>query len=256
MNIANIFSTVNHWLLLKRRQISFAHSIRKIDQEFKSNMPTPPNDGVQRVLGVWIYWLLLHSKAILRLASKQDLGMSAEVHYRQLVEIFLQFRKIALAKPALREEMARKIMIFGILDWMQKLENLQDLNEVASGFTEMKRMLAKFPEVEVANARRARKEKKWNWYETSFTQLARDVSQEGERFGNLYQLTSGSAHGSWNVALGVSESSQGDFVYSPVKDRKTMYRWAEETMSRAENFLIDTWREISQFVGFGEDTST
>ena len=230
---------------LGRASAAIAHIAFSFDQPWRQH----PGTGTRSVLGLWANKLVRHLAAISRLSHGGDLSQIAEVHYRQMIEIWLQVRKYARAAPEERERLAQRISAFGSLEFLEKLEQFKDSNFGQQGYQEALDQLAKYDDQIVKRAKRDRERRRWYWFGRSFSRLAREVGREGEDLEKLYHLTSAQAHGVWDVTFAVSSPEPGVLLFGESPDALTSLIWATELIDRATQQSILIWNEIADATG-------
>ena len=230
---------------IDRASAAIAHIADSFGQPWRQN----PGAGTRAVLGLWANKLVRHLIAIGRLSHGGDLSQIAEVHYRQMIEIWLQVREFARAAPEERERLAQRISAFGSLEFVEKLEQFKDTDFGRQGYQEAIDQVAKYDDQIVKRAKRDRERRKWYWFGRSFSTLAREVAREGEDLEKLYHLTSAQAHGVWDVTFGVSSPEPGVLLFGESPDALTSLRWATELVDRATQQSVLIWNEIADATG-------
>jgi hypothetical protein len=215
---------------------------------FREPWKLDPSEGVRAVFGVWINKSIRHLVAISTLTGIEGLGLIAEVHCRQLLEIFLQARYMAATSPQERERLAEKISAWGCVEWLVKMEPLKDQAFATAGWTEMTTQLTKYDPALVLQVK-SEQAQHYYWFGPSFSKLARHVSRKGEDLVALYHLSSTQLHGAWDITLGVSNPKQGVLDFREWPDRATLYRWAADVVDRGKYFTTQTWNEIASATG-------
>jgi hypothetical protein len=230
---------------LDRARSAIANIAYSFDQPWQQN----PGTGTRAVLGLWANKLIRHLAGVGRLSQGGDLSQIAEVHYRQMIEIWLQVRKFARAAPDERERLAQRISVFGSLEFLEKMEQFKGTDFGRQGFQEAMEQFAKYDDQIVKRAKRDRERRRWYWFGRSFSGLAREVTQEGEDLEKLYHLASAQAHGVWDVTFGVSIPEPGVLLFGESPDAITSLRWATELVDRATRQSLLIWNEIAEATG-------
>lgn len=224
-------------------------AIASVAYSFGQSWGKNPETGTRAVFGLWANKLIRHLAAVTLLSQGGDLSQIAEVHYRQMIEIWLQVRKFADAEPEERERIAQRISAFGSLEFVEKLEQFKDSDFGRQGYQEAMDQLGKYDDQIVKRASRDRERRRWYWFGRSFSGLARDVARDGEDLEKLYHLTSAQAHGVWDVTFGVSSPEPGVLLFGESPDATTSFRWATELVDRATQQTILIWNEIADATG-------
>ena len=236
--------------LLKSTIATSRKIIRKVVEAFPTPWREDPNAGSRVALGKWITTSLRHLLAITVLAEEHDLSMVADIHFRQMFEIMLQVRYFVATKPSERDKLAERISAWGCLDYLEKLASIKEHDQVRKGFQEMTEQLSTYDQNLISALQVERKKSKSaNWFKSSFTGLARDVSRDGEDLAATYQLISAGLHGAWDLTIGVSSPKPGELDFRGYPDIATMQRWAADLVDRATQIYVKTWNDIAIAVG-------
>ena len=75
------------------------------------------------------------------------------------------------------------------------------------------------------------------------------IQKKGEKLDDVYRLLSTSAHGTWDLTLGVDSSSPGKLNFRGYPDKRIMYLRAAEEIDQAADLLLNLWNEIASSVG-------
>jgi hypothetical protein len=74
-----------------------------VTDAYKEEWTTEPSTGVRAVFGHWLVSAKRHFSATIRLCEEPDLSVVADVHYRQIFELFIQIRYYAFLDLATKE---------------------------------------------------------------------------------------------------------------------------------------------------------
>lgn len=201
------------------------------------------------MLGHWMLKSFRHLMAIVALAKTMDLAKVAEVHYRQILEILLQIRKFASYPPDEQDGVAKKIAIWGILDYLDKLERFRDADFAKGGHEEAEDRLGRFDPSLVDEVRGERKPGQLYWFGRSITGLAQEVNKPPEDMRQVYRITSAQVHGSWDLALDVVSPEPGSLDFRGYPNEAQMLYWAAEIVDRATSMHVRAWNEVADSVG-------
>lgn len=88
----------------------------------------------------------------------------------------------------------------------------------------------------------------FNWFEFSFSRLAKIVSRDGEDLQKAYQIISTEIHGIWTLS-GISISGEGIIDFRGYPDQKTRLLRAVELLFQVLVQYMNLWNEIAESVG-------
>lgn len=224
-------------------------AVRKISDAYNQPWSNNPGTGVRAAFGIWITRAARHLAALTALAKMGDLAIVAEVHYRQMLEILLQVRYLAKADANDRERLAQKISAWGCVEWLEKMEPFKNREFAMQGYKEVSEQLAKYDAELVNEIRNEISRRIWYWFGRSFSQLADNVSKEGEDLNRVYHITSAQLHGSWDMTLRVTNPKPGVLEFREYPDEATLYEWAAESVDRGTQLYARIWNEIANATG-------
>lgn len=223
--------------------------IHVIGDAFRGDWTKDPTTAVRAVFGHWLVNAFRHFRATIILCKEFGLSSVADVHSRQIFEIFLQVRYYASFTENEKENIAEKISAIGCIDVLDKLSILQDHEGVSKGYKEISERLGGYSKNILKEIYDERRKGKYNWFGRSFSQLARDVSRSGEDLSRKYKLLSGDAHGTWDLALDVSFPSPGQINFRGYPDDTTYYIRTIDTLIEVMEQYMKVWNEIADSVG-------
>jgi hypothetical protein len=187
--------------------------------------------------------------AVVTLADIVDLAKVSQVHIRQILEIQFQIRKLASFARSEQDRMAKKIALWGTLDYLDKLDGFKQVDFAKGGHEEVDAQLARFAPELVEEVRRERQTGQLYWFGRSVTQLAREVTKPPEDMGQMYRLTSAQAHGSWDLALDVASPEPGKLDFRGYQNEAQMLYWAAEHVDLGTTLHLRSWNEVAEAVG-------
>lgn len=221
--------------------------ISRVSESIKEPWTKDLGVGTHLALRKWMITLVRHLATITILAEEHDLSMVAGVHYRQMFEIMLQVRYFIGKNPSDWEKLAERISAWGCVDYLEKLDSLKDHDLVSKGFQVMTEQLSMHDPDLISKIQSERKNNQ-NWFQKSFTGLAKQVSKNGEELATVYKITSAELHGDYDLTLSVCLTPEGiDCRGYP--DTATMQTWAAELVDRATLLFVGVWNDIANAVG-------
>jgi hypothetical protein len=223
--------------------------ISVVTEAYKEEWTKNPSTSVRAVLGHWLVSAFRHFRAIITLCEEQDLSMVADVHYRQIFELYLQVRYFTSLDDEIKEKCAEKISTIGCMDFLDKLSALKDHEQIKAAYVEVSEKLEKHDKEIVEEIIAERKKGKYTWFGSSYAKLAQTVSQPGEDLKSVYQIISSDVHGSWNLALDVRNPKPGHLDFRGYPDNATLYLRAAETVHQVTGRYMFLWNEIAESVG-------
>jgi len=180
------------------------------------------------------------------IASKYELVPIANIHYRQMVELFLQVKYLAKIEKNERPHFAEKAVAFGVVEYLRKMEIFRDDEFAQKGISEMEERLKYFsPEI----IQEIQDEKRFYWFGKSFSQLASEVSTTDNDFKALYGLVSAHAHGIWDIILGVSNPQDSVLRISQYQNKNQKADFGRLLIEEATIMFRQTWNAIAVAVG-------
>lgn len=224
---------------------------------YKDEWTKHPSKGVRIVFGHWLVNAVRHFHATILLCEgvlqkEHDLSVVVDVHYRQIFEIYLQARYYASLDQGLQEKYAKKIYAAGCVDYLEKISVRKDDENMADAYTEVSNKLSGFDKELVDEIMKERKKGSFNWFGKAFSQLAKDVSREGEDLRSIYQIISAEVHGTWNLALDVDNPEPDLLVFRGYPDETTLYIRSAEILYQVTNYYMRLWNVIAKSVGAQE----
>lgn len=231
---------------------SAREAIDVIAEAFRKPWSANPTTSERAVFGHWLVYAVRHLVAIIILCEERDLSMVANVHRRQMFEIFLQVRYYASVQKDKRENLAEKISAWGCIEYLEKLESLKDHDDVKNGYDYVLEQLTHHNQNTIDEIKSERERRIFNWFGRSFSKLAVDVSKEGEDLRGAYQLISADLHGTWRLALDVANPQPGILDFRGYPDKTTMYRWAADLLDQSTILYVNTWNEVAVVLGAPE----
>lgn len=223
--------------------------MKKVANAFRGEWALNPGTGTRAALGKWVVTAKRHLVAITVLAVEHDLSTVAHVHQRQIFEIMLQVRQFAQTDQSEHERLAQKISASGCLEFLDKLEPVKTHPEVRAGYQTMTDQLSRYDPQLVAAIKAERSKQRFNWFATSFSDLARRVSRPGEDLASAYRIISGELHGVWDLTIGVVNPAPGNLDFRGYPDLATLYRWAADLVDEATLRYVQVWNEVAVLVG-------
>ena len=225
-----------------------------VAEAYKEEWTNNPSTGVRAVFGHWLVNAVRHFGAIITLCEgtlrkEHDLAIVADVHHRQIFELFIQARYYALLDEKSKEKIAKKIYAIGCIDYLEKIDILKDHEYIKDGYNEISDRLSEIDKELVDEIMDERKKKSYQWFGRSFSQLAKDVSQAGEDLRSIYQVISADVHGTWNLALDVDNPEPGHLVFRAYPNRTTLYIRSAEMLHQVTNHYLKLWNGIARSVG-------
>ena len=224
-------------------------SVSLITASFAQPWLYNPSASVRAVLGVWARDSVRHLAATKVLAESGELVLVADCHYRQMFEIWLQVRHLLTFSGAARDEMAETVSASGCLDWLEKLKPVKDQPVVQPGYQDMLAQLALYDPKLIARLKQKRTNRQWNWFGSSYTALARGVSDHYQDLASAYQIISAGTHGSWAVTLGVAQPGPGKLDFKDYIDDDTLDLRASQAVDLTAKLGVAIWNDIAQGVG-------
>lgn len=228
-----------------------------VNEAYKEEWTKHPSKGIRAVFGQWLVNAVRHFVASIVLCEgvlrkEHDLSVVVDVHYRQIFEIYLQARYYASLDQELQEKYAKKIYAAGCVDYLDKISVRKDDENMADAYKEVSNKLSSFDKELVNEIMKERKKGSFNWFGKAFSQLAKDVSREGEDLRSIYQIISAEVHGTWNLALDVGNPEPGLLVFRGYPDETTLYVRSAETLYQVTNYYMRLWNVIAKSVGAQE----
>ena len=220
-----------------------------VKDAFKEEWTTTPSTNVRAVFGHWQVEAMRHFLAIICLCKNHDLSIVADVHYRQIFEIYIQIRYYASLDQAAKERHAEKMYAIGFIDYLDKMSVLKDHEKIKSTYKEISDALTQCDSELVNEINQARKKKQFKWFSGSFSQLAEKVSRTGEDLRRIYQMISADVHGTLNLALDVHNPKPGHLDFRGYPDVATLYLRATEMLYQVLTLYLNLWNEIAKSVG-------
>lgn len=228
--------------------VVFEKVVRKIINEFQEPWSNNLSTNVRAIFGFWIRQSILHTIAFRELSIKGDLGMIGKVHTRQILEILLQVRELASKNVEEREQLSKKIIAYGLIDYREKLSSVVNDQPNRDGYKEVLEHLAKFDGDFVIEIEKDYKNNH-NWFGTSFTQLGHSVNIGSEDLGNLYKFLSADSHGIFSVALEVSNPRPGFLDFRGYQNKAQYIYWVACELELATNLLLKVWNSSADVIG-------
>jgi len=220
-----------------------------VSDAYREEWTNKPSTGVRAVFGHWLVKAVRHFAAITILCEERDLSVLANVHHRQIFELFLQARYYASVDQEEKEKYTEKISASGCMEYLEKLDILKDHDYIKGAYEEISEKLALYDENLVDEIKRERKKRINYWFGRSFSQLAKDVSREGEDLRSVYQIISADIHGAWDLTLDVDNPEPGVLNFRGYPDKTTMYIRAAEMLDQVTTLYMNLWNEIAESVG-------
>ena len=214
-------------------------------EEWKNN----PSTGIRAVFGHWLVQTVRHFAAVIILCEEDDLSVVANTHHRQIFELFLQVRYFASVDQDTKEILAQKIPAIGYIEYLEKLSVIKDHKHIKDAYDEIKQMLELYDDDLIQEIITDRKNRKYNWFGRSFSQLAKDISRNNEDLRSTYQIISADIHGIWDLSLDVRNPEPGVLDFRGYPDKATLFIRATELVDQVTTLFIKLWNEIAESVG-------
>jgi hypothetical protein len=223
--------------------------IQRVTDAFHADWNLNPGQATRAALGKWIVTATRHLTAMNLLAEEHDLWTVSHSHHRQIFEILLQVRHFTQAEPALRDRLAQRVSASGCLELLDHLEPLQDHPKVRPGYQEMTDLLSKYDQDVIEELRAQRAKRRFNWFGTSFTELARRVSIGHEDLAGAYGIISSEHHGVWDLTIGVAAPDPGVLDFRGYPDLEANYQRAADLVDEATQRYAQIWNDVARIVG-------
>ena len=223
-----------------------------VSDAYKKPWIKNPSTGIRAFLGYSLSRVRRHFAAVIILCEEQDLSTVANVHYRQMFEIFLQVRYFLSFNQDKKEYLVKKIVAWGCVEVLEKLEFSKQRDDEKGGYADVQEQLSHFQKSIIDEIKSEKKQKKHNWFGSSFSTLAKNVSKDGKDLRLVYQIISNDIHGTWGLALDVANPKPGILDFRGYPDKSTMYRWAADLLKKTMLLYINLWNEIAVAVGAPE----
>ncbi|HCK65281.1 MAG TPA: hypothetical protein DHW49_03370 [Anaerolineae bacterium] len=232
--------------------IEKAKEVRGIVTEaYKEEWKNDPSTNIRIVFVHWLAKAVRHFSAAITLCEKNDLSVINDVHHRQIFELFIQIRYFASLNQEEKDKCSKKIYAIGCIDLLEKLSIKKDHPNINGTFKKISDIVSSLDQDLINEIKSRRKKNTYNWFGKTFSQLAKDVSREGEDLRTIYQTISADVHGTWDIVLNVRSSSEHiDFRGYP--DMKTLYLRSAENLYQITNQYMELWNEIAKSVGAQE----
>jgi len=239
---------------LRRVILKARDPLSAVSDAYKNPWTKNPSTGIRAFIGHSLTKAHRHFAAAIILCEAQHLSMVVNVHHRQMFETFLQIRYFLSLDQDKKEYIAEKIAAWGCVEFLEKLESTKQLDNVKKGYADMQERLTHFDknivdEIYSENKLRPRKN---NWFGSTYSELAKNVSKDGEDLRRVYQIISADIHGTWDLILEVANPKPGVLDFRGYPDKSTMYRWAAESLKQVMNLQIQLWNEVAVAVGAPE----
>jgi hypothetical protein len=231
-------------VIIKAREV-----IEVVSEAYKEEWTNKPSISVRAVFGHWLVKAARHFLAAIILCEERDLSVVAGVHHRQMFELFIQIRYYASATLEGKEIFAEKISALGCVEYLEKLDVVKDNDHMKGAYDEISEILTHHNQDIVSEIRKERKNRIYDWFGCSFSQLAKDVSREGENLRGAYQIISADIHGAWDLALGVNNPEPGVLDFRGYPNKATMYIRAADLLDQITTLYMNLWNEIAESVG-------
>ncbi len=216
---------------------------------YKEEWTTAPSTEVRAVFGHWLVEAMRHFLATICLCEEHDLSVVVDVHYRRIFELYIQIRYYASLDQAAKERYAEKIYAIGCIEYLEKISVLKDHEHLRSAYDEISDALTQCDSELVVEINQERKKRQFNWFGGSFSQLAENVSRDGEDLRRAYQIISADVHGTWSLALDVRNPKPGHLDFRGYPDVATLYIRATEKLYQVIALYLNLWNEIAKSVG-------
>jgi hypothetical protein len=224
-------------------------TIDRVIDAFRGEWENNPSTGIRAVFGSWFISATRHLKAIICLCEKNDLSIVANVHQRQIFELFLQVRYYASLDVDTKERLFHKMLAIGCIEYLEKLHSLRNNEQMRAAYSEMFNRVLGFDKDLISEIKQERKRRQYNWFGCTYSKLAKNISRDGQDLESAYQVISGDMHGSWNLALDVSNPEPGVLDIRGYPDNRTLYLRAAEMLDQATDIYINIWNETADSVG-------
>lgn len=208
-----------------------------------------PSLNVRAVFGHWIVKAMRHFCAITILCEERDLSVVANVHYRQIFEIYLQIRYYSSLSEEVKEKYAEKIMALGCLEYLEKMGVLKDHDHFKQSYEEISKKLAMYDKELVTEIENNRKKNKYSWFDNSFSKLAKNICREGEDLESAYHMLSADMHGVWDLILDVDNPAPGVLDFRGYPNKTILYIRAAEMLDQVTSLIMKLWNEVADSVG-------
>lgn len=225
------------------------NSEAKVVDAFKGEWKNNPSTIVRAVFGNWCVTALRHLEAMNILGETHDFSVVSSVHYRQIFEMFIQVRYYASLSQEEQVRYGKKIHAIGCVDYIEKMKVVKDHPSIKPAYDEMLGALEEYEKELVEEIYADRKKRRYTWFGNTYTWLAKEVSKEGDKLDELYRIASTSAHGSWDLTLGVDNPEPGKLDFRGYPDKRIMYLRAAEEIDDAVKHFLNLWNEVAESVG-------
>ncbi len=233
--------------VINNAKVIFKAVLEANKEEWSKN----PSMSVRAVLGQWLITAARHFEAAIILCAENDLYIVADVHLRQIFELYLQVRYFVSLNDVEMEKAVDRIYVIGCVEYIEKLKPLKDHEYIKDGYRNMCEKVSHFDKALVDIIYEERKKSK-NWFGMTFSKLAQTFNRPGEDLLGIYQITSTDVHGSWDLPLGVQNPEPGILDFRGYKDKTTMYVQAAERLFTTTGYYMNLWNEIAKTVGAEE----
>lgn len=235
--------------LLQKTIAKSREFISNIVITFKGDWEDCLSTNIRMVMGHWIVKAVRLLVTLTVLCEERDLSVNANIFHRQIFELCLQTRFFSKLSDTEKEENAIKIKIFGCLEYLEKMEPVKDNEHVKNVYKEVSDYLNTFDDKLVKKYKEKRNQRKYFWFGRSFSQLANELSREGENLRGVYQIISADIHGVWDLVLDVKNPEPSMLNFRGYPNNKTMYIRGVETLDQATLLVMEMWNEIAECVG-------
>jgi len=213
------------------------------------NWGNVPAFGTKVVLSNWLTNSLKHFNAAIILTEHVFPSLVATVHHRQIFENFLQTKYFLSLSPYKQKTTSDSIRIIGCLELLEKLDPVKDQPEISKLIQDVKEILLNYESSFINEIKDKRKNnKKKQWFEMSYSDLARCLSTEGENLRGVYQILSADVHGHWNLLLDVQLSESGNLDFRGYSNKTQLFLGAADSLYQMSGFMLKSWDEIAEFV--------
>lgn len=224
-------------------------SERKVAQAARGEWKNNPPAIVRAAFGHWYVSAMRHLEAMNILSAVRDYSVVTLVHHRQIFEIYIQVRFFASLNPEQQESYGQKIHAIGSVEYIEKLKVVKDHPFIKPNYDEMIGFIDDYDPGIIEEIYKDRKKGQYRWFGRTYTSLAKEVSKDGDKLDDLYRILATSAHGSWDLALGVDYSKPGTLNFRGYSDKRTMYLRAAEEIDQATKHFLNLWNEVAESVG-------
>jgi hypothetical protein len=235
--------------LLQKTIVKSREVISNIVDAYNGEWTKNPSTNIRIVFGHWFVKAMRFLATITVLCEVRDLSVNANIFHRQIFELYLQTRFYAQLSDTEKEEYSIKIEIFGCLEYLEKMESIKENEYIRNAFKEVSDYLASFDDDLVIKYKDERDQRRNFWFGRSFSQLANELSQEGEDLRRIYQITSSDLHGVWDLILDVKNPAPGLLDFRGYPDKNTLFIRGVETLDQTTLLLIEMWNEVAKSVG-------